>query len=349
MLVIPLIYRSVTIDISNEGSVREENVYETLVQRLLAGPSVCVLVKELSVVKQGAYVNPHLRNSELLASLIPRLVRLEVFRWEIKDSFPEGLDQSLLWKASDSRFRLHLDIGFKYEVDDLRIHHKFLGQACHTLSTLRIYIPSGYYAPTDNRRVKSRLFSALKDCTNLRILSIYGHDRRIRSINGPWLVVEPGESLPSLRDLSVTDNSDTLRREDLEIWGANGRWSNLQKVTFRDPQLLDGIHGCEKTLISINLLEVSESFQTPLTDICSRLDHLRELRVGGKHLCIPVLALKKCGHSLKSLVMRGHDEYCQELANKVPLESLQLVHDYCPVLSKMDMSIDWPSGGLVGF
>ena len=103
----------------------------------------------------------------------------------------------------------------------------------------------------------------------------------------------------------MTDGSHTFRREDLEVWGANGRWPHLQKVTFRDPQLLNGIHGWGKTLISLSLIEVSEGFEKPLVDICSRLDRLRELRVGEKDFHVPVAASQKCGHSLKSLVMRN--------------------------------------------
>lgn len=74
-------------------------------------------------------------------------------------------------------------------------------------------------------------------------------------------------------------------------------------------------------------------------EISSRVDHLRELRIGGKTLCIPVAALQRCGHALKSVVNRGHDNHCEEQANEVPLGALQLVrvHDSCPTLYSIAM------------
>lgn len=346
MLVMPLLYRSITINIARKGlSECIENVYETLVERLLAGPSVCALVKEICVVHKSDICSYRRSdNSELLLRLIPRLPRLESLRWEAKGDFPIELLKSLLQYGPKSNFRLCLDIGPVKGNQSLSTYNSLLDQVCHTLLSLRICIPCGFEYPEEPRRVKSKLFSALKGFSKLRSLSIYG-EYEYSSVysyvsDGPRLAVKPAETLPQLRELSVTDGSDTFQWEDLEVWGANGRWSHLQKVTFRDPQLLNGIHGCEKTLISLSLIEVSEGFEKPLADICSRLDRLRELGVGGKNFHVPVAALQKCGHSLKSLVMRNQDMYGRESAKEGSLQALQSIHDSCPMLSSIAMSIN---------
>lgn len=69
ILVMPLLYRSITINIvEKDPSERIENVYETLVERLLAGPSVCALVKEICVVlKSEIFSYPISNESEPLS------------------------------------------------------------------------------------------------------------------------------------------------------------------------------------------------------------------------------------------------------------------------------------------
>ena len=50
MLVTPLLYRNITLDISKKDLGHGEQVHQTLVERLLNGPKVCAFVKELRVI-----------------------------------------------------------------------------------------------------------------------------------------------------------------------------------------------------------------------------------------------------------------------------------------------------------
>ena len=348
MLVIPLLYRNITIDIGKRDASRKEHVQETLVERLLNGPTVCAFVKELRVVGRKGYNGIWDDSFEPLPSLLPRLTRLEVVRWEVKAFLPEASFELLLENASNKRLRLHLDVGVAFELENMRTCDTFLVHASHALCSLRIWIPYCYYRTTETRDMKSRIFNTLKHCPNLRSFAIYGNSSMDHATDGVRLAVEPGDTLPPLQELSIIGDSTItiFQREDLEIWGANGGWSNLQRVTFRDHQLLDGIHGCQDTLDSINLTHVSEGFEQSLGRICSRVDNLRELRVGGERSCVPIAALQRCGHSLKSLVvlrslvLRGHNFYGVDQVNEVGLEGLQLIQDHCPLVSSMALSID---------
>ena len=356
MLVIPLLYRNVTLDISKRNSSRREHVHKTLVERLLNGPTVCAFVKELRVVNRKSYNSIWDDSCEPLASLLPRLTRLEMVRWEVKAFLPEASFELLLENASSKRLHLHLDIGAAVALENLRTCDNLLVHASHALRSLRIRVPYDYYRVTKTREIKSRIFNTLKHCPNLRSFAIYGNSSKSHATIGVRLALDPGDTLLLLQELSIIGDNDCaiFKREDLDIWGANGGWSNLQRVTFRDHQLLDGIHGCQDTLDSINLTHVSEGFEQSLERICSRVDHLRELRVGGKRSCVPIAALQRCGHSLKSIVIlmpgvsQGRNFYGENQVDVVGPESLRLIQDHCPLVSSMALTIDRQPDRLVG-
>ena len=335
MLVIPLLYRSVTIDICQRDSSRKEQVHETLVERLLNEPTVCAFVRELRVTNRKGYNSNWHDSSEPLASLLPRLTRVEVVRWEIKASLSEASFELLLKNASSKRLRLHLDVEAAFDLRNMRTFDKFLVHASHALYSLRIWVPHGY------GKIKSRIFDTLKHCPNLRSFAIYDDWSSDNATDGVRLAVEPGDTLPLLQELSIEGERVPFRREDLEVWGANAGWSNLERVTLSDHQLLDGIHGCQDTLKSINLADISEGFRQSLRRICSRVDNLRELRLGGLP-CVPIAALQRCGHSLKSLELRSINFHGENQGNGVGLEGLQLIQDHCPLVSSMALTIAQP-------
>ena len=370
MLVIPLLYRNVTLDISKRDSSRGENVYETLVERFLDKPELCASIKELRVFNPKSYNSIWDDSPEPLASLLPRLTRLEVVRWEVKSFLPEAAFEILLKNASSKRLRLHLDIGAAFDFENLktnasskrlRLHldvgaasgfenletcDNFLVHASHALSSLRIWLQYNFYRAINTWEIKSRIVNTLKNCPNLRIFAVYNNRSLDDATVGVRLTVEPGDTLPLLQELSIIGDSAIFRPEDLEIWGANGGWSNLQRVTFRDHQLLDGIHGCQDTLESIDLTHVSDGFEHFLGRICSRVNNLRELRVGGERSCVPIAALQRCGHSLKSLVILTYSGVDQ--VDVVGLQGLQLIQDHCPQVSSIVLSIDQQPDTLVG-
>ena len=300
ILVIPLLYRNVTIDIGKRDSSRKEHVHKTLVERLLNGPTVCAFVKELRVANRKGYNGIWEDSSGPLASLLPRLTRVEVVRWEIKAFLPEASFELLLENASSKRLRLHLDVEAAFDLENMRTFDKFL---VHALYSLRIWVPYRY------GKITNRIFNTLKHCPNLRSFAIYDNRSSDYATDEVRLAVEPGDTIPLLQELSIIGPSAPFRREDLEVWGVNAGWSNLQRVTLSDHQLLDGIHGCQDTLESINLNDISEGFEQSLGRICSRVENLRELRVGGEPSCVPIAALQRCGHSLKSLELRGINFY----------------------------------------
>ena len=348
MLVIPLLYRNVTLDISKGDPCREDNVYERLVERFLREPALCASVKELRVVNPKSYNSIWDDSPEPLASLLPRLTRLELVRWEVKSFLPEAAFEPLLKDASSKQLRLHLDIGAAFEFENSKTCDQILVHASHALSSLRIWLPYNYYRAINTREIKSRIVNTLKHCPNLRIFAVY-NNRSVEHATGEMrLAVEPGDTLPLLQELSIIGDSAIFQREDLEIWGAKGGWSNLQRVTFRDHKLLDGIHGCQDTLDSIDLTHVSDGFEHFLGRICSRVNNLRELRVGGELSCVPIAALQRCGHSLKSLVILRFNFPGVDQVDVVGLEGLQSIQDHCPLVSSMVVSIDGQPGSLVG-
>ena len=350
MLVIPLLYRNVTLDISKRDPSRGENVYEKLVERFLHGPTLCASVKELRVVNPKSYNSIWDDSPKPLASLLPRLTRLEVVRWEVKSFLPEAALELLLKNASSKKLRLHLDIGAAFEFENSKTCDQILVHASHALSSLRIWLPYNYYREINTREIKSRIFNTLKRCPNLRIFAVYSNRPVEHALGGMRLVVEPGDTLPLLQELSIIADSDCaiFQWEDLEIWGANGRWSNLQRVTFREHQLLDGIHGCQDTLDSIDLTHVSDGFEHFLGRICSRVNNLREVRVSGERSCVPIAALQRCGHSLKSLVILRPDVHGADQVDVVGLDGLRLIQCLCPLVSCMVLSIDQQPDILVG-
>ena len=355
MLVIPLLYRNVTIDVGKRYSSREGNMHETLVERLLHGPKVCALVKELRVVNHKSFNSIWDKSPELLASLLPRLTRAEMIRWEVKTFLPEASFELLLENASSKRLRLHLDVEAAFELENMRTCDRLLVHASHALHSLHIWVPHGYYMTTKTRKIKSRIFNTLKHCPNLRSFAIYGSNSLGLTTDRVRLALGPGDTLPLLQELSIIGDSDCaiFEREDLDVWGANGGWSNLQRVTFRDQQLLDGIHGCQGTLVSITLTYVCEGFERSLGRICSRIDNLRELRIAGERTC-PIAALQRCGHSLKSLVilkslkLHGQRFYGTGQVNHLGLEGLQMIQDHCPLVSSMALTIVPQDDRLVG-
>ncbi|KAM0794270.1 hypothetical protein BDR22DRAFT_712424 [Usnea florida] len=340
MLVVPLLYRNTTLDISKKDLGHGEQVHQTLAERLLNEPKVCAFVKELRVVDRKSYNGVWDNSSEFLASLLPRLTCLEVVRWEVKAFLPEAAFELMLENASRKRLRLHLNSGAGFKLENLRKCDKLLVHASHALCSLRIWFPSWYHSATHAREIKSRLFNTIRHCPNLRSFAVYGDGSLEHANDGVRLAVEPGDTLPLLQELSLIGNTPIFRREDLEIWGANGGWSNLQRVTFRDYQLLDGIHGCQDTLDSIVLTHVSDGFEQALGRICSRVDNLRELKMGGERSCVPIAALQRSGHSLRSLVILRFNYWVVNQVDVVGLEGLQLIQDHCPLVSSMALSID---------
>ena len=129
--------------------------------------------------------------SKLLSRLIPRLPHLESLRWEAKADFPIELLRSLLQHGPNSRFRSCLDIGPLEGNQSFSTYSSLLDQVCHTLLSLRIGILCGFEHPEEPRRVKFKLFSALKGFSNLRSLSIYGEFGYNSANNRPTLVVKP--------------------------------------------------------------------------------------------------------------------------------------------------------------
>ena len=230
--------------------------------------------------------------------------------------------------------------------------------ASHALCSLRIESP--YYdcfnIRTNTRDFKSRLLNTLRHCPNLRSLVVYGNRSLEDATDEVRLAVEPGDTLPLLQELSIigyehskmSGDEPLFQRDDREIWGAYGGWSNLQRVTFHDHQLLDGIHGCQNTLVSIDLINISEGFEQSLGRICSRVDNLRELRMEGERACVPVAALQRCGHSLRSLAILSSNYSDEDQVDMVGLEGLQLIQDHCPLVSSMALSIYRQPDSLVG-
>ena len=347
MLVVPLLYRNVTLDISKRDSSRREHVHQTLAERLLNEPKVCAFVKELRVVNHKRYNSIWDDSSELLLGLLPRLILLEVVRWEVKTFLPEAAFELLLENASSKRLRLHLDLGAGFKLENLTKCDKLLVHASHALCSLHIWFPSWYHSATHAREIKSRIFNTIRHCPNLRSFAVYGDGSLEHATDVVRLAVEPGDTLPLLQELSLIGNTPIFQREDLEIWGANGGWSNLQRVTFRDHQLLDGIHGCQDTLDSIVLTNVSEGFEQSLGRICSRVDNLRELKMGGERSCVPIAALQRSGHSLRSLVILRFNYWDVNQVDVVGLEGLQLIQHHCPLVSSMALSIDRQPDSLV--
>lgn len=345
MIAMPLIYKSIRIDISeytyssSYASSREciNRPVSTLVVRLAAGPSVRAMVRSIHVFSRTVV---HPNTLALLQSMVPNLSQLESFSWDVDGSFPAAFLEPLRQRWPKS----HLHIRTNFYKCNIAKDWISLKLEPHMLCSLQVCMPDGAFRGGEKRALaaKKNLFWVLKNCPGLQSLTTYPQEGYNAGSSGLWYDMKLEDPLPQLSDLSVTDK--TFETEDLVYWGAKGGWLRLERLTICNHRLLDGLHGCEESLRSINLINAGEGYEDSLLQICSRTTMLTELKVRDLPVQFPLSALEICGPSLKSLAIHfsgGRASHWDSM-QQISLHRLLSAQRCCPGLTNLAVNLLWP-------
>ena len=348
MILMPLIYESVRLDISwytfsHGGYLAPQKSstlpLDSLVERLSASPSVRAFVREIRVFKRGV---AHPGDLDLLLSWLPEFRQLDSLTWDDDCQIP----RTVLSTFSQYWPRAHLHIRTMFPVLKISTDWQIFRQAPNMLRSLQICMPS---VPVNHNRSvnfepKRMLFWVLNSCLGLQCLSTYG-DQDVSGIfqGGPigsWHNVKFGGPLPQLLELSIADRTFSI--SDLLQWAKEDGWINLRKITLWDSSLLAGLHGCEESLRSIQLIGTKEGYEKDLAKICSRTRKLTELKINTNLSGYPISTLAICGASLVTLAVYlpvGH----RTQVSTAPLEFLKVIQRHCPLLVNLALSICFAS------
>ncbi len=362
MLVTPLIYDSIRIDVSEytyiysqtRDSKRIKQPLHGLIKRLSAGPSVRALVRNIRVSSRG---RAHPDILELLLSWLPELTQLVSFSWDNDGSFPTPLLKGLAQHWPRNRLHMRTSISKCNISKDWKV----LRLAPSMIRTLQVCMPNdaSQSGQKQGRVAKERLLQVLNNCPGLQSLSTYGFngykERNSTSRRGPsgpsglWHHAKLQYPLPQLLELSIADR--TFEVDDLLAWGAKEGWAKLKKITLWDHRLLYGCRGCENSLQSINLIDANEGYEDTLAKVCSRTIRLTELKIRtGIHRLL-LSALEICGHSLTAFAIHPHIDVggCWPRVTDVPLGFLKAIQRHCPELTSLAMSLSRPRDSSVSF
>ena len=305
MIAMPLIYNSIRIDISEctFSWSPTNHVFDyihcpvsTLVVRLSARPSLRAMVRNIHIFSRNAV---HPGTLALLQSMVPKLSQLESLSWDVDEVFPAAFLEPLRQRWP----KIHLHIRTDFDKCNITKDWKSLKLAPQMLRSLQVCMPNGGFRGGETRALaaKKHLFWVLKNCPGLQSLTTYHQEGCDVGSLGLWYDVKLEDPLPQLSDFSFTDK--TFETEDLAFWGAKGGWLRLERLTVCNHRLLDGLHGCEESLRSINLISAGEGYKDSLLQMCSRTTMLTELKVRDMPVQFPLSALEICGPSLKSLAI----------------------------------------------
>lgn len=166
MIAMPLIYKSIRIDISGytyssshtDGRQCIERPVSTLVVRLSAGPSVRAMVRSTDVFSRTAI---HPETLARLQSMVPSLSQLESLSWDVDGSFPAAFLEPLRQRWPKSHLHIRTDFY------DCNIAKDWISRklAPHMLCFLQV--PS---SPSMEKRGRNQ--AALCPCQNGRCKSV---------------------------------------------------------------------------------------------------------------------------------------------------------------------------------
>ena len=345
MIAMPLIYKSIRIDISehtySSSYTRSRECINrpvsTLVVRPSAGPSVRAMVRSIHVFSRTVV---HPDTLALLQSMVPNLSQLESLSWDVEGSFPAAFLEPLRQRWPKSHLHIRTDF-YKCHITKDWISLKL---APHMLCSLQVCMPNAAFRGGEKRALaaKKNLFWVLRNCPGLRSLTTYPQESYNAGLLGIWYDVKLEDPLPQLSDLSVTDK--TFETEDLVYWGAKGGWLRLERLTICNHRLLDGLHGCEESLRSINLINAGEGYEDSLLQICSRTTMLTELKLRDVLVQFPLPALEICGPSLKSLAIHFSSGRAShwDCMQQISLHRLLCAQRCCPGLTDLAVNLLWP-------